>query len=100
LPVRPVRTDDWRIVSDPATGPDNVIFRVFLPEVVFDEKIFSVIREAFMNPHVGSVFHRDVIAPPLVRRFMNDDEVELKPYAAATRVALQVAVAKPVAIRD
>ena len=71
-----------RVVSDAAAGADHVILRVFLAEVVFDEKVLGVIREAFVNPHVGSVFHRDVVAEPLVRRFVNDDEVELEADAA------------------
>jgi len=79
---------------------DHVIFRVFLSEVIFDEKVLGIIREALMNPHIGRVFHRDVITKPLVRGFMNNDEVELKTNATETRITLQVAIAKPISVGD
>src|SRR6185369_10442368 len=98
LAVGPVNADDRHVVSYRATSANYIVFRVFLSEVVFDEKVFRVIRKAFMDPHVGRVFHRDVVAEPLVRRFVNNDEVELKADATGARISRQIAVAKPVAV--
>ena len=67
LSIRSINADDRPVVSDTATSADHVIFRVFLSEMVFDKEVLRVIREAFMNPHVGGIFHRDVIAKPFMR---------------------------------
>lgn len=57
----------WRMVCSmfPPLGymsPDP-----FLAEVVLDEKALRIVREAFVNPHIRRVLHRDMIAEPLMR---------------------------------
>src|SRR4030095_3302392 len=69
-------------------------------EVVLDKEALRIICEAFMNPHVRRVFHRDVIAKPFMRRFMDDNKVEFETDAGTAHISIEIAVAKPVAVRN
>jgi len=51
-----------------------------------------------VDPHVGLVGGGDAVAEPLVRAFVDDDEVEPGADADAGPVALQVAVGEVVAV--
>ena len=77
--------------SAPACGPA-------LPALGVEP--LRVVRERLVDPHVGLVLHGDVVAPPLVRALVHDDEVPLQAEAGAGEVAAEVAVAVVVAIGD
>ena len=53
-----------------------------------------------MQPHIGVVLRRDVVAPPLVRALVHDDEVPLQPEPGAGEVAPQIAVQVMVTVGD
>ena len=92
--------NNWLPVSDFRFVAVDVFERVFLAEQGFDINAFGVSRPAFLNPHVGDVAAGDAVAEPLVRAFVDDDEVELQADPDARPISFEIAVGKAVAISD
>ena len=66
---------------------DDVLGAGLLSVLALGVQPFGVVREALVDPHVGLVLRRDVVAPPLVRALVDDDEVPLHSPAGARQVA-------------
>src|SRR5690606_37552954 len=92
-----VANDGRKILETTAVAVYVFLSRTFA-EVVIDVQRFGIVGKALVYPHVGQIFCRDVVAEPLVPRFMYDDEIPLAAPSGSRPVAAQVAVLVFVAI--
>src|SRR5437899_798985 len=70
------------------------------PEAALGVDPLCVIREALVQPHVGVILRRDVVAPPLVGALVDDDEVPLEAEARSGQVAAQIAIEVMIPVGD
>ena len=70
--------DDRPVVPDAAAVADDVLRARVLAEQTLRVDALGVVREALVHPHVGVVLRRDVVAEPLVRALVHDDEIPLE----------------------
>jgi hypothetical protein len=92
--------DNRLLVGDLGLVAVGVLQRIVVTKHVFHVKALEVRRPAFLDPHVGLLGGRHGVAEPLVRAFVDDDEVELEADANAGPVALEIAIRVAIPVCD
>ncbi len=64
--IRVVLANDWPVIADPLAAADYIVLGFILRKVIFDEQVFGVVGKPLMDPHVGSISHRNIVPKPFM----------------------------------
>src|SRR5699024_11057763 len=93
-----IGTDDGAVVIDEFAQADGIFSAGLFAEAALGINRFGIAGKAFVYPHIGNIFGGDIIAPPFVRAFVDDDEIPFEPPAGARKVTAHISIFKMVTV--
>ncbi len=93
-----IKPDNGYIIADVLSFSHRIIIGGCFAIIVFGKQHFAVIRKAFVNPHIGNIFCRNIIAKPFMPTFMYDNKIPFFTPARAGAVHATIAILVSVAI--
>src|SRR5699024_2837610 len=92
--VDAIGTNDGAVVVNEFTEADSIFGAGLFTEAALGINRFGIAGKAFVYPHIGNVVGGNIVAPPFVRAFEDDDEIPFEPPAGARKVSAQLAILK------
>src|SRR5699024_5036222 len=93
-----IGTDDRAVVTDEFTQADGIFSAGLFAEAALGINRFGIAGKTFVYPHIGNVVGGNIIAPPFVRAFVDDDEIPFESPAGARKITAHISIFKMVAV--